>query len=75
MKYNNELNKKIDNLYENFASEEKNKLSNQTEFELSDFFGINELHVLRYLILMDKLYLLYQILFEIILLILPLFFF
>ena len=47
MEYNNELNKKIDNLYENFASEEKNKLSNQTEFELSDFFGINELQKIK----------------------------
>ena len=47
MEYNYELNKKIDNLYENFASEEKNKLSNQTEFELSDFFGINELQKIK----------------------------
>ena len=42
-----ELNKKIDNLYENFASEEKNKLSNQTEFEISDFFGTNELQKIK----------------------------
>ena len=42
-----ELNKKIDNLYENFASEEKKKLSNQTEFEISDFFGINELQKIK----------------------------
>ena len=42
-----ELNEKIDNLYENFASDEKNKLSNQTEFEISDFFGTNELQKIK----------------------------
>ena len=42
-----ELNEKIDNLYENFASDEKNKLSNQTEFEISDFFDTNELQKIK----------------------------
>ena len=40
------MNKKFDNLYENFSSEEK-KLSNQTEFEISDFFGTNELQKIK----------------------------